>query len=159
MNKSFDTVIIKGNIEEVKRRVNNDPTIVNRPSSGLDSLPLFDAVSFSHLEITRILLANGADVNAKTPRSKITSLHIAAQLLNYDMVELLLIKGADPNSANSDGWTPLHYCMAKDDDISNLLIACGANPNAKDKYGQTPSDIARVRQVNVDLNQIISTWM
>ena len=60
---------------------------------------------------------------------------------NYDIsgVETLLKMGADPNSTDVHGMTPLHICaqqaMLK---LSKRLIKQGADPNMQDRMGFTP---------------------
>lgn len=73
-------------------------------------------------ELVELLIANGADVNAKTnaeftsynfygetPTRGETSLHRAAAYANADTVELLLTYGADRNLADVDGYLPFHW--------------------------------------------------
>jgi len=64
---------------------------------------------------------------------------------NLAMVKLLIEKGANVATTDSNGVTLLHI-IAKTDQvaIANLLISRGADINAKDKiFGITPLDYAQ----------------
>ena len=67
--------------------------------------PLHAAAAGRHLEVCRVLLAAGADVNA-SQHGGYTPLHEAAQHGDVEMVELFLSAGADPRLAVADGGTP-----------------------------------------------------
>ena len=67
--------------------------------------PLHSAAAGRHHEVCRLLIAAGADVNAKQ-RHGFTPLHAAAQLGDTELLELLLSAGADPLAAKDDGATP-----------------------------------------------------
>jgi ankyrin repeat protein len=57
------------------------------------------------------------------------------------MTTLLLAHGADVNSADDAGWTPLHWAATidfKNVQLVEMLVARGANVNAKAKDGSTP---------------------
>ena len=60
--------------------------------------PLHDAVSRGHKEVIELLIAKGADVNAKDSTFGRTLLHIAAREGHKEIVELLLAKGVDVNA-------------------------------------------------------------
>src|SRR6476620_6996479 len=74
-------------------------------TNDLANQPLHAAAAGRHLEVCRLLLAAGADVNA-TQHGGYTPLHEAAQHGDVEMVELFLSAGADPTIAVSDGGTP-----------------------------------------------------
>lgn len=79
-----------------------------------------------YTDIVSLLLANGADINAKTSYGW-TPLHFAAQLGYSDMAELLITKGADIEAKHTYGRTPLFIASLNNHkDIVNLLIANGA---------------------------------
>jgi ankyrin repeat protein len=57
----------------------------------------------------------------------------------------LLAEHADPNQAESDGTTPLHWAVHHDDaDLVTRLLAAGANVAAANDYGATPMSEAAV---------------
>lgn len=98
--------------------------------------------------ICAVLLAKGADVNAKDARGA-TPLMYAASLPGADAAAFLLAHGADIKAADNDGWTPLHHsafgrlgpadrqglCSPA---AARALVDAQANVNARDKTGATP---------------------
>lgn len=74
--------------------------------------PITYAARYHYLELMKILIENGADVN-KTCESSNTALHYAVQSSSRYMIELLIENGADPHINNSDGKTPLDIAKEK----------------------------------------------
>ena len=91
-------------------------------------------------EILELLIAKGADVNAKRDDGE-TPLHQAAFLMvAKEIIELLINKGADVNAKSDDGWTPLHVAASNEGlkEIVELLIDKGSDVSAKSDRGWTP---------------------
>lgn len=84
--------------------------------SGL--VPLHNACSYGHFEVTELLIKHGANVNA-ADLWKFTPLHEAASKGKYEIVKLLLKHGADPLKKNRDGASPLD--LVRDPDVADLL--------------------------------------
>ncbi|MBD2568541.1 ankyrin repeat domain-containing protein [Anabaena lutea] len=89
------------------------------------------ALKYNKKDIVELLIAKGADVNAKTNWG-----HPLHNVHSKEIAELLIDKGADINTKNNQGQTPLHNVHSRE--IAELLIAKGADVNAKDHQGQTP---------------------
>ncbi|MGB7208946.1 MAG: ankyrin repeat domain-containing protein [Pyrinomonadaceae bacterium] len=108
--------------------------------------PLMQAAAFGKIETVRLLIDNKADVNLVS-KSGFSPLMAAAS--DKYIMELILKNGANPNSRDNQGETPLMAVVlgaAYDDSKMGrvkLLIEKGADPNAKDKNGRTALDIAR----------------
>jgi ankyrin repeat protein len=67
------------------------------------------------------------------------TLPAAARAGNLSAVQTSLQQHKDPNQAEPDGTTPLHWAVQQDRlDIVQALIPAGANVNAKNRYGATP---------------------
>ena len=105
----------------------------------LGRTPLHCAANGGHKEIIELLIAEGADVNAKVEGAG-TPLHYAARWGHKEIGKLLIAAGADVNAKNKYGSTPLHSADTKE--IAELIIAAGADVNAKDKNGRTPLDLS-----------------
>ncbi len=104
---------------------------------------LEEAVVSGDVEGVRLLISQGADVNARSEGNYRTPLHWAAMEGHRDIVELLLAHDAGVNTGRI---TALHYAAKKGHkEIAELLIANGADVNAKNREGQTPVDVAVVR--------------
>jgi ankyrin repeat protein len=100
--------------------------------------PLHSA-SRGHKEIAELLIANGADVNAKTVGNGWTPLHYAADEGHKEIIELLIDNGADVNAKDYLGWTPLlRAAKGGHRRLAELLIAKGADVNANSNRDATP---------------------
>ena len=71
----------------------------------LEVQPLHSAAAGRHHEVCRLLIASGADVNARQ-RHGFTPLHAAAQHGDVELVELLLSAGASATELTGAGETP-----------------------------------------------------
>jgi ankyrin repeat protein/HEAT repeat protein len=111
------------------------------PDAGLS-----EAALGGHVELMRLLLDRGANVNAKSEGGH-TALHNAALQGGLKAVELLLQSGADPNIANDDGETPLPRAISGDGDIERVkaLVKAGARLDLANKEGLTPVRMAALR--------------
>ena len=85
-------------------------------------------------EVTRLLLARGADPNAADDDGA-TPILLAESL---DVVSALLEAGADPSRPDDLGQTPLHFAVDWGAPHVRALLAAGADPNAVDEAGDTP---------------------
>lgn len=84
--------------------------------------PLHAATLRDSYDIAKLLLDNGADVNAVCQNG--TVLHSAVENgISDALVKLLLDKGVDPNTINISGFTPLHLAAMKDSStIASILL-------------------------------------
>jgi ankyrin repeat protein len=113
----------KGNIKAVKQHLadgaegpNNLRSLVNA-EDGLGRTPLLWAAARDRKEIAELLIAKGADVNAKAEDGW-NALHSAASFDYKEIAELLITNGADVNTIDVDGETPLDYAKGE---TANLL--------------------------------------
>jgi RNA polymerase sigma factor (sigma-70 family) len=108
------------------------------------------AAHFGHLEVMRLLIDRGADVNRlATHRIAVTPLHAALFGRQIEAALLLVERGADVTIARGGsglkraGWTPLHYAAGMGfRALVQPLLDGGADPSHADEEGKTPLDVA-----------------
>ncbi len=105
--------------------------------------PLFEAVLEPGDALVKILLENGARVDARSHAS-FTPLHVACQAGNVEAVARLLEAGSDPNDQdNLARWSPLHQAAANGDPgLVDLLVEHKAAIDSRDTRQSTPLHVA-----------------
>ena len=97
------------------------------------------AAYHGQVEAIKVLLKEGADVNAKRDKDGRTPLHWAAWKGQVEAIKLLLKAGAKVNAKEKTGKTPLHSAALKGQvEAIKVLLKAGAKVNARDKDGDTP---------------------
>ncbi len=107
----------KGDIESVKRLLKNNPDPDKRDSFG--GTALHAAMFQENMEIVRILIDYGFDVNVQGPANGYTPLHDAVWANNLEAVKLLLKHGAKADIKGKDGLTP--YSKARQEGKEEII--------------------------------------
>ena len=88
---------------------------------------LIHACATGDLQTARMLVSQGADVNARTPVQGGTALMLAAMKGKLKLVELLLANGAEVNASSPEGNTAYSFAESYGHaEITKLLLAHGA---------------------------------
>lgn len=106
--------------------------------------PLHLAAFFGKDDAARLLLNNGAPVNARsTNPMQNTPLHAAAAGKHTAAAKLLIDHGASVNARQHGGWTPLHAAAQNGDiELAKALVASGADVQSRADNNQTALDLA-----------------
>ncbi|MDP4145517.1 MAG: ankyrin repeat domain-containing protein [Bacillota bacterium] len=137
-SKSIYKSIKKGNMSEIKEYFNETTNL----NSNLEDM-LFYAINNcgnNYFQTIEFLVNKGADINIHHGRFSETPLHrLCARVRpNIDVITMILDKGANVNSVNISGKTPVFYCnFSFSIELLNLLVKYGADINARDKYNNT----------------------
>jgi hypothetical protein len=168
---SIHLAALVGHAERVRRSIASGVDVNARDDEGLT--PLFLATRGGHSGVVDMLMAHGADPNARCgwdewhplywhrpraehfdssyrtgtpaePGSGLTALHHAAELGFADVAEVLIARAAEIGVKDPLGRTPLNVAAyAGWGDVVETLLNLGADPNAKDHDGRTALDHAR----------------
>lgn len=116
----------------------------------IDDSPYLYAGARGHLEILKMTLAHGADLES-TNRYGGTALIPAAERGHVETVRTLIAAGVEVDHVNNLGWTALLEAVIlgngglKHQRIVALLVDAGADVDLADRDGVTPLAHARVR--------------
>jgi ankyrin repeat protein len=134
-----------GQIPEIQRLLSPRVLFFTRPpkadvnsTDNAGNTPLSLAVSNRHVDAARLLIANGARVDATLGAEEDSLLHVASDTNDVALVELLIASGATVNAKNKYGLTPLHRAARGSAEIVGLLLAKGAAIDAEAEYFGTP---------------------
>ena len=141
--------VIGGHVSTISTLLSHNAQIEARTKKGLT--PLLCArqnVSTSRINVMRVLLSAGANLDAKDENGD-TALHQAVSLSRPDLVEFLLSFTPNLEIRNNSGETsllravdfPLSYAQTVLDTVQ-LLLDAGADAKATDEKGQTAVLIA-----------------
>ncbi len=122
--------------DRIRELVRRDPGVLRSDPLATGGL-LTLAVKHGHIEMVRLLLDLGADVDERTMLDEVEEptlswggpLWIASLAGRRDIAELLLDRGADPNAnVYASGWPIDHAYRRRDEPMKQLLLARGAKP-------------------------------
>ncbi len=129
----------------------------------LGHTPLLLAARARNKDAVELLIGRGATINVKDYLG-FTPLHEVLRCTSnsgpisnqdqIDLVAMLLAHGANVNASDQRGWTPLYYAVSevqKSPEIVKLLLSKGANVHMIDRSSQTPLDLARSKEDNQEI--------
>jgi len=107
-------------LEEVLKRINeavddfaSKPATSASDKGAFDDYPLHKVAIWGDVEAAEVLLAHGADINARGEDDD-TPLHRALAGGHLEMVQFLLSRGADPDLKDRYGGSPREHLDALD---------------------------------------------
>jgi len=125
-----------GRTDRVRQLLDRDPSLVN--AYGGDGFhPVGLASFFGHADTARVLYERGADANqvARNEHIQTAAIHAAAaaegkdEATRYELVELALDHGADPNLEQGGGFRAIDAARQNGDStVEQLLLERGARP-------------------------------
>ena len=118
-----------GNLAGVQAELDKGVNVIEKEDN-YGRTPLHHASTNGHKKIVELLIAKGADVNAKSKYTG-TPLRAAAEKGHKEIAELLIAEGANVN-ANHGGHTPLDWAISrKHPETVDLLRKHGGKTGAE----------------------------
>jgi cytohesin len=100
--------------------------------------PMHYAAASGQRVLVELLIAKGANINAKTNEG-VTPLHTAAKMDRPEVAQLLIARGADVDARTKNNDTPLiEVARQGNKDFVDLLVARSADINARNKGDRSP---------------------
>jgi uncharacterized protein len=132
-----------GTAAEVKQLIACDPEFA-RAEVAFGWTPLHAAAFAGNLETAKLLLAAGAEVNARAGNKfKNSPLQVSLLTSQLEMARLLIARGADVNQKQEHGFTALQEAaLAGSEPLLELLLGAGADVAARADDGRTALDEA-----------------
>lgn len=138
--KSIFDIARSGTVTEVQELMKQNPDVINQTNESGFS-PLILACYRGNVEVAKFLIDHVKDVNYKSDEG--TALSGLSVKYNKDLVERLLKKNADPNIADTTGYTPLFWAVKfGNKELVELLLKYKADKTKKDSMGMTPFEYA-----------------
>ncbi|EAX86796.1 hypothetical protein TVAG_147380 [Trichomonas vaginalis G3] len=114
---------LKQELENAKKQLENPPPRVFSQSE-LELISIHKAASKNNIEIVKLLINNGVNVNEMNENGE-TPLHSAISANCFEVAEFLIKNGADVNKVNNSGNSPLQIAKGNAKMV-DLLIRNGA---------------------------------
>ena len=128
----------------VLARLEARPELARVADPGSGMTPLHQAARHGWPDVTRRLLALGADPNARN-RWRLVPLHYAARFGHPAVARILLDRGADPGAVAAGGQTPLDWAIVFDRPaVVEVLLERGAPVGAFAAAGL--GDVGRLQE-------------
>jgi ankyrin repeat protein len=138
---------VRGNqVAEVQRLLAQGANPNADRVQGFEGRPaLFHAATFGYLEIARMLIDKGANVNFGADRGEVTPLMSAALNGSAPVVALLLERGAAVGATAAGATALTEATQRGDPEVIGVLLAAGADPNVPMPDDRTPMCYAKGR--------------
>lgn len=118
LDKSFLTACEQGNLREIQRILPQISNINVKTAQGWTGLVM--AVYAENIDLAKLLLENGADINATNTKGTTVFMYAKTPVFesqDYSLLEYLLSQGADINAKDQFGLTVLDYVVKKGDPV------------------------------------------
>ena len=137
-----------GDVARVKQILLSDPSSVSQPDENqFRDLPIHVAAASGNVEIARLLLDAGADIDAGDSDNS-TALGVAAMRKHGELVAFLIERGADVNRRDRKADCPLSFAVyGRDEGIIQKLLDAGADLYFRNPRGETLLHISAARGV------------
>ena len=135
---------VHGHVDMLMAMIEHGVDMTAAREHGVTALHM--AASFGRTAAIDVLMAAGADIEARLDVNRSTPLFLAAKRNNPAAVVVLLRHGACVCNRDAADRTALHYLVAfagrpGTADVVDLMLKHGADEKAVDRHGKAPADV------------------
>ena len=136
-----------GDLNRIRSILDQHPERINEYGSD-GFTPLGFAAYFGHIELVKIMIERGADVNFHSKNAQnVAPLHSAVSAKHTEIIDLLIKNGADINAKQENNVTPLMQAAHHGDiEMVRKFLELGANKSAVTSDGKTALTYAEESQ-------------
>lgn len=110
------------------------------------------AIERNHKPLVQHILNKDYDLNRTTTKRLNSALHFASSKCKTDLLDMLILKGANVNQVNAEGKTPLHLAAGvKCFGSVTSLIEAQADTQIQDQNGRMAIDVIPSPNINQDI--------
>jgi ankyrin repeat protein len=103
----FYAIRMYASLEMIELMLENGVDLFAVDSDGISALDM--AIKFKRMDVVRLCIDKGFDLNTTKRKSGITPVMLAACFSDIDLMEILLESGGDINAVDRTGMSPLDY--------------------------------------------------
>jgi ankyrin repeat protein len=153
--KEIIDLMMNNEFQFISEALKNNANIHKSNSSGIS--PIHFAASTTNIELIQLLIANKADVKMKMENEgQNTPLHIAAISGTPETIELFIKHGAEINSTDAWGWTPLMLAISEEKTKNvETLLNFNASCTQKNEEGLNALHLATKTESSLTLCEMI----
>ncbi len=145
---------MNGDVDKLQKLLKENPAAAKEVADEERLLqPIHFAAYGGTVQVIKVLLASGADINA-TDSDKDTPLHLAAIQAKQEAIEYLLAAGADIRAQNESGRTPLQELIVGQEltlaRLADPLLKAEAKAGVKEKERKQTLDLLDRARESVD---------
>ena len=109
-------------------------------SNSLQTYNIWEACSDGNLAKVQEFISSGMYRVDSMDEYGYTPIHAATSYGHLELVQYLLNEGANVNTTDPDGDTPLHVC--EDEGVARYLVSLGADPSVQNNEGKNALETA-----------------
>ncbi|MBN2768915.1 MAG: ankyrin repeat domain-containing protein [Campylobacterales bacterium] len=148
--------VYDNNLVAIEKSIDEDSTLIEQKSNA-GITPLHIAVKLRRMDIVKILLAKGADVDAQD-NNGLTPLHYAIGQNQEELSRYLITIGADMDIQNSEGITPLHQAAFRGNvALIQFMLDNNANIDILNNQGATACQLAFAKK-NIGVYELLRVY-
>jgi ankyrin repeat protein len=143
-----------GNLEAIRQFINSGADLDE--AGPVIGSPLTNAIVYNHIEIVKVLIKEGANVNIRKKSDGNTPVHSAAFFAYPETLKLLLDAGAEKAPKNLKGELPIGITLIPWENAQGIYLLVGNLLNSVIGENKVPMDLPRIKESLPEIFELLS---